>query len=264
MELYEKSLQTLELPVILQRLSDEAVSNAAKENALALAPSDDIFEARYRQEETSAAKKMMSVHGAPPLGGVRDIRAAVRRADMGGMLNTAELLDVAALLRAAQGTIAYSGGREAGGTVIDPLLSALRANKFLEGKISGSITGVDELADAASAALADIRRHMRAAGDKIRSSLNRIITSNTYSKALQEPIITMKNDRYVVPVKAEHKSSLPGLVHDISSSGATLFIEPMAVVQLNNEIRELLAKEKKEIERILMELSADVAAHGDE
>jgi DNA mismatch repair protein MutS2 len=167
-------------------------------------------------------------------------------------------------LRAAAGTIAYTGSDRAEKTVIDYLLSNLRANKYLETKISGAITAVDEISDNASSELSDIRRHMRVAGDKIRSSLNKIITSNTYSKALQEPIITMKNDRYVVPVRADHKSALPGLVHDISSSGATLFVEPMAVVQLNNEIRELLAKEKKEIERILMELSADVAAHGED
>ncbi|MDR3209621.1 MAG: endonuclease MutS2, partial [Oscillospiraceae bacterium] len=167
-------------------------------------------------------------------------------------------------LRAASGALAYASGDRSERSAIDGLFYALRANKYLEGKISGSITGVDEVADAASAELADIRRHMRVAGDKIRTSLNKMISSPTYAKTLQEPIITVKNDRYVVPVKAEHKSSVPGLVHDVSSSGATLFIEPMGVVQLNNEIRELQAKEKMEIERILMELSVETAEHGDD
>ncbi|MDR0838131.1 MAG: endonuclease MutS2 [Oscillospiraceae bacterium] len=261
MTLYEKSLRTLELPAVLQKLADEAVSQTAKDAALALLPVADVYEARYRLEETTAARTMMNAKGAPGFTGVRDIRASVRRADIGGMLNTTELLEIASLLRCAAEAVAYSGDR-AEKTVIDHLFFGVRANKYLENKISGSIIGQEEIADAASAELADIRRHMRVAGDKIRTSLNRIITSPTYQKALQEPIITVKNDRYVVPVKADHKSSVPGLVHDISSSGATLFIEPMGVVQINNEIRELMAKEKQEIDRILIELSAEVASFG--
>ncbi|MDR0861371.1 MAG: endonuclease MutS2 [Oscillospiraceae bacterium] len=264
MTLYEKSLKTLELPAILRKLSGEALSEGAKAAALALTPTDDIFEGRYRLEETSAARTMVSVKGAPPLSSVRDVRGSIRRADIGGTLNTVELLDIASLLRTAAGLSAYASGDRSEKSVIDGLFFALRSNKYLETKISGSIVGVDEIADAASSELADIRRHMRIAGDKIRTSLNKIITSQSYAKALQEPIITVKNDRYVVPVKAEHKSTVPGLVHDISSSGATLFIEPMGVVQINNEIRELLAKEKKEIERILMELSAEVAGFGED
>jgi DNA mismatch repair protein MutS2 len=263
MTLYEKSLKTIELPAVLQMLAHEASSAEAKEAALSLVPSADKYEVRYRLEETTAAKKMMVLKGSPSFSGVKDVRSAVRRADMGGMLNTVELLDVAALLRCAAGAIAYASGDRRGNSILDPLFDSLAANKFLEGKISACIVGVDEISDAASPELADIRRHMRIAGDKIRQSLNKIISSPAYSKALQEPIITVKNDRYVVPVKAEQKSAVPGLVHDVSSSGATFFIEPMAVVQLNNEIRELLAKEKKEIERILMELSADVSDHGE-
>ena len=263
MTLYEKSLRTLELPVVLKMLAREAVSEEAKAAALELTPSSDRYEVRYRLEETTAAKKMMVLKGGPSFSGVKDVRSAVRRADMGGMLNTVELLDIAALLRCAAGAIAYASGDRLEKSVLDTLFDGLAANKFLEGKISACITGVDEIADAASPELSDIRRHMRIAGDKIRQSLNKIISSPAYAKALQEPIITVKNDRYVVPVKAEQKNAVPGLVHDVSSSGATFFIEPMAVVQLNNEIRELLAKEKKEIERILMELSADVSNHGE-
>ncbi len=264
MTLYEKSLKTLELPAVLNMLAAEAVSEDAKAAALALTPGDDIHEVRYRLSETTAARNMMTLKGSPSFSGVKDIRSAIRRADMGGMLNTSELLDIAALLRGVAGAVAYASGERTEKTAIDHLFDALAPNKFLEGKISTSIIGVDEIADAASSELADIRRHMRVAGDKIRQSLNKIISSPTYQKALQEPIITVKNDRYVVPVKAEQKGAVPGLVHDVSASGATFFIEPMAVVQLNNQIRELLSKEKKEIERILKELSADAAAHGED
>jgi DNA mismatch repair protein MutS2 len=264
MTLYEKSLKTLELPAVLDLLAIEAVSDGAKEAAQTLSPSDDVHEVRWRQQETSAAKTMMVLRGSPAFSGIRDIRSAVRRADMGGTLNTVELLHIAALLRTAESAVAYASGDRSERSAIDDRFDALKPNKFLENKISTCIVGEDEISDAASPELSDIRRHMRIAGDKIRQSLNKIITSPAYSKALQEPIITVKNDRYVVPVKAEQKSAVPGLVHDVSSSGATFFIEPMAVVQLNNEIRELLAKEKKEIERILAELSADAAKFGED
>ncbi len=263
MTLFEKSLRTIELPAVLEMLKAQAVSEAAKEETANLRPMTDIYEVREKLAETSAAKKMMEVRGSPSFGGVRDITGAVSRADMGGSLNTIELLDIAAVLRSAANAISYNDGSNEH-TAIDYLFYGLRANKFLENKISTSITGVDEIADSASRELSDIRRHMRIAGDRARQSLNKIISSPTMAKYLQEPIITMRNDRYVVPVKAEHKGQVPGLVHDISSSGATLFVEPITAVQANNEIRELLAKEKKEIERILAELSADVAAHGED
>ena len=264
MTLYEKSLRTLELPAVLERLAAEAVSAAGKENALALQPVTDLHEARYRLEETSAARIMMSVKGTPSFFNIKDIRGSVRRADIGGMLNTVELLDIAALLRCAAAAITYASGDTSEKSVIDHLFFGLRSNKYLENKISGCITGPDEIADSASTVLAGIRRSIRITGDRVRTSLNNIITSPTYQKALQEAIITLKNDRYVVPVRADHKSSVPGLVHDVSSSGATLFIEPMGVVELNNELRELAAKEKQEIERILMELSVEVAEFGDD
>ena len=178
------------------------------------------------------------------------------------MLNTSELLDIAALLRAAAGAVAYASADRTEKTAIDYLFDALIADKFLEEKISSSIIGVDEIADSASAELGDIRRHMRAAGDKIRQALNKIISSPAYSKALQEPIITVRNDRHVVPVKPSRRALCRGLSTTCPAS-ETFFIEPMAVVQLNNEIRELLSREKKEIERILTELSADVAAHAE-
>ena len=265
MDLYEKSLEILELPAILDMLADEAVSDAAKEAARRLRPSMDFHIIKRRIDETSAAKTMMSMRNSPKFSGVKDIRATVRRADMGGMLNTRELLDIAGVLSAASAGIAYHHGEKGGDkTAIDYLFTGLVANKPLENKISSAIISEEEIADNASSELSNIRRHMRIAGDKIRQTLNKIITSPAYSKALQEPIITMKNGRYVVPVKADQKATVPGLVHDISASGATQFIEPMAVVQINNELRELEAGEKREIERILMELSAGTAADGDD
>ena len=264
MTLYEKSQNILELPSVLRMLAEEAVSDGAKESALALAPTADIDTVRQRQRETSAAKHMMVLHGSPSFTGVQDVTASLKRAGAGGMLNTRELLGIAAVLRAARSISAYASGDDAGGGEIGYLFSALRANKYLEEKITNSIVGEDEIADSASPALSDIRRQMRVAGDRVRQALQKIITSPTYQKVLQEPIITVKNGRYVVPVKAEHKNAVPGLTHDVSSSGATLFIEPMSAVKANNEIRELLAKESREIDRILMEMSAEASDFSDD
>ena len=264
MTLYEKSLKTLELPAVLDMLSEECSGEAARETARTLSPSGDRYEVARRLSETSAAKDMMTIKGSPSFTGVSDVRGSVRRADMGGTLNTIELLSIASLLRSAAAALSYASGDRTDKSAIDYLFNGLRANKYLENKISTSINGPDDIADAASSELADIRRHMRIAGDKVRQALSKIISSTSYAKYLQEPIITVKNDRYVVPVKAEFKSSVPGLVHDISSSGATLFVEPMSAVKANNEIRELLAKEKKEIERILAELSAEAASFAED
>ena len=264
MTVFEKSLAKLELPEILKMLAAEAVSATAMDAALKLRPFTDIHTVQSNLSETTAAKEMMILRQSPPFSGVKDVRSSIQRANMGGALNTRELLDVSELLRASAASIAYSSkDKEPDKTAIDYLFNALYSNKPLENKISTAIISEDEISDNASRELADIRRHMRLASEKIRQTLNKIITSPTYAKALQEPIITMRNDRYVVPVKVEHKASLPGLVHDVSSSGATQFIEPMTVVNINNELRELMAREKQEIERILMELSADVSEFGD-
>ncbi len=251
-----KSDNTLELDRVLQMLSESAVSDAAKQDAMELAPSDDAKEVGRRLAETDAARNMIGLHGSPSFSGIRDIGGALKRADIGGMLNTRELLDVAALLRIARAVKDYSA--DTAGS-IDHLFKALKTNRFLEEKITTAIVSEDEISDAASSALADIRRHIRTANAKIRETLQKFITSPNYAKYLQDPIITMRADRHVLPVKAEHRSEINGLVHDVSSSGATYFIEPMSVVQLNNDLRERQASEQKEIERILAELSADVS-----
>lgn len=239
----------------------QAVGATAKEQAASISPSTDVFEVKRRLAETTAAKTMMVVRGSPPFSAVRDVRPSLSRADLGGSLNTRELLDIAAVLRCARLVRGYIAEDSVGKTCIDSLFSALHANKYLEEKISTSIPAEEEIADSASPELADIRRKMRAASARARDALQKIISSPSYAKALQEPIITMRSDRYVIPVKADHKGAVPGLVHDISSSGMTLFIEPMAAVKANNELRELAAREKQEIERILAELSAECAGH---
>ena len=264
MDFYEKSLNILELPTVLEMLAAEAVTDGGREACFKLRPSADRLEGKNRLAETSAAKEMMVVRGSPSLSGIKDIRPSLSRADLGGSLNTIELLNIARVLQCARLVKGYTSDDKLGKSCIDHLFAALHANRFLEEKITGSIVGEDEIADSASSELANIRRKIRAAGARVRDCLQKIISSPSYAKVLQEPIITMRSDRFVVPVKAECKGAIPGLVHDISASGATLFIEPMAAVKANNELRELAAKEKTEIERILAELSADCAAHAED
>ncbi len=260
-ELFDKSIRTLELPRVLQKLSDQAVSAEAKEQALRLRPETETEEVLRLLDQTDAARQMIGLHGSPSFSGVKLVAEALDRADRGGSLNTKELLTIAGLLTAARRAREYFNDEAAEKTAIDHLFLSLHGNRFLEEKINRCIVDEDTIADAASTELADIRRHMRAAQAKSRQILQKIISSPSYAKILQETIITQRDGRFVVPVKAEHKGDMPGLVHDISSTGATLFIEPIGVVQANNEYIELEAKEQKEIERILAELSADVAAH---
>ena len=260
MDRYEKSCITLELPAVLELLAAEAGSEAAKERCRALKPSGDRGDVLRRLAETGAAKQMMVLRGSPSFSGARDVRGELARADMSGVLNTRELLNIAALLQCARTVKAYAEGEEAENSALAAQFRALSANRYLEERITTAIVGEDEIADGASAELADIRRKLRVANSKVREALQKIISSPTYSKALQEPIITTRSDRYVVPVKADHKNAVPGLVHDISASGATVFVEPMGAVKANNEIRELKAKERQEIERILAELSAECAS----
>ena len=260
-ELFDKSIRTLELPRVLQKLSDQAVSAEAKERALRLRPETETEEVLRLLDQTDAARQMIGLHGSPSFSGVKPVAEALDRADRGGSLNTKELLTIAGLLTAARRARKYFNDEAAEKTAIDHLFLSLHGNRFLEEKINRCIVDEDTIADAASTELADIRRHMRAAQAKSRQILQKIISSPSYAKILQETIITQRDGRFVVPVKAEHKGDMPGLVHDISSTGATLFIEPIGVVQANNEYIELEAKEQKEIERILAELSADVAAH---
>ena len=263
-EQYEKSLVKLELDKVLALLADQAASQAAKDRCMALTPCSDADEIRRLLEETSAACACITVKGSPSFGGLYDVDASLDRAYRGGCLSPEELLRIAAILRAARQTKSYAEGEGRGAqepSVLDIYFQQLTANKYLEERIFTSILSKDEIADAASSELASIRRKIRQQSAKIRESLQKIITSPSYAKILQEPIVTIRSDRFVVPVKAECKSQLPGLVHDVSSSGSTYFIEPMSAVNGNNELRELFMAERKEIERILAELSAEAADH---
>ena len=256
-ELFDKSIRTLELPAVLRMLADQTNSAEAREKALAIVPETDIDFVKRLQDETDAARAMIGVKGSPAFSGIKPVGESLYRADRGGALNTRELLDIAGVLRCARRVREYFSEGEP--TAIDHFFYALRGNHYLEERITTAILDEDEIADNASPELADIRRHKRNAAAKGRQILQKIISSQSYSKVLQETIITQRDGRFVVPVKAEFRGSMPGLVHDVSSSGATIFVEPMGVVQANNELKELEAKEKKEIERILRELSAQAA-----
>ena len=256
---FEKSMQTLELPRVLDMLADQAVTEEGKDKARRLRPETDPVEVTALLAETTAAVEKMVLGGSPAFAGVRPVAGSLQRANMGGSLNTRELLDIAKVLAAARSAKEYGEGDAEKKTPIDVLFHSLRPNRFLEDKITGSIVGDGELADSASPELASIRRHMRATESKVRDILQRIISSSQ-AKYLQESIITQRSGRYVVPVKSELKNEIPGLVHDLSGSGSTFFIEPMGVVKANNELRELQAKEEKEIDRILAELSAEAAS----
>ena len=257
-ELFEKSIRVLELPRLLTMLERHAVSAEAKARVQRLAPADDYGEVSRLLDETDAARKMILLRGSPTFAGVKPVAEPLGRAERGGALNTRELLDIAGVLANARRVRDYYREDDEG-TAIDRMFLALHPNRFLEEKITSAILDENEIADTASAELAEIRRHKRAAAAKGRQILQRIISSPSYRSVLQDALITQRGGRFVVPVKAECRGELPGLVHDTSSSGATLFIEPMGVVQANNELKELEAKEEKEIDRILYALSSEAA-----
>lgn len=259
MTLQERSYQTLELPKILELLAQEAATEPAKALCRELRPVFSLQICETLQQETEDAVRLIGLQGSPSFSGLRDISAALERAEKGGLLNPAELLGVGAMLRAARMTRHYREEHRQEETSLDSYFNLLSGNRFLEDKIENAIVSEEEVSDHASTELYQLRRQIRAAASKVRDVLNKITTSQSYQKILQDSIITQRNGRFVVPVKAEYRSSMPGMVHDTSSSGATLFIEPAAVVELNNNIRILYGKEKAEIERILAELSADTA-----
>ena len=259
-ELYEKSLLKLELDRVLEQLAERAGSELGKIACRNLRPTSDLEDVQALLDQTTAACDLSTKKGYPHFYDAQDVSFALERADMGGALNPKELLRIAGTLRCARTVKGYTAEDEAA-TVLDGMFMSLTPNKYLEDKIFGAILSEEEIADNASPTLADIRRHKKVQSAKIRDSLQKIISSPAYAKSLREPIITIRDGRYVVPVKSECKNDVPGLVHDISGSGGTLFVEPMSAVNANNALRELELKEKKEIERILAEMSAEAAAH---
>lgn len=262
-ELYEKSLIKLELDQVLSLLADCAGSEGGKEGCRKLRPVSDLEEVELMLQQTTAASDLCTRKGNPAFSNVCDVSSSLERADRGGCLQPKELLAIGGVLRCAR-TIKGYVSEDDKATVLDPLFNALTANKYLEDRIFGAILSEEEIADTASPELADIRRHMRIQAGKIRDSLQKVISSPAYSKFLREPIITIRQGRYVVPVKSECKNDVPGLVHDVSATGSTYFVEPMSAVNANNALRELELKEKKEIEHILAELSSEAAAHAED
>lgn len=255
--LAEKSLKTLEYYAVLELLAEEAASSQGKNQCMALRPVTDLEQAEIYMKQTSDAKNIMTIKGSPSLGGIREITGALKRAEMGGVLNLKELLNVASVLQCVRLMQTYFSDEEKK-TSLTPIYRLLAGNQSLEQRITTSILSEEEVADGASSELTTIRRQMRQISGKVRDVLSKLI-SGERSKYLQETIITQRNGRYVVPVKAEHRGDVAGLVHDTSSSGATVFVEPAAVVEINNQMKILEGKEQAEIERILSELSAEVS-----
>ena len=259
-ELYKKSQVKLELNQVLNLLSSCAGSSDGKAACLSLTPSSDLEQVRIWLNETTAAVTLSTNKGYPGFTEVRDVSASLDRAHRGGTLQPRELLQVAGVLRCSRNVKSYISEDEQR-CILTERFHLLTANKYLEDKIFGAILSEEEIADTASPELADIRRHMRVQSAKIKDGLQKIISSPAYSKFLREPIITIRQGRYVVPVKSECKNDVPGMIHDVSATGSTYFVEPMSAVNANNALRELEIKEQKEIERILAELSAEVAAY---
>ena len=257
--------KALELDKVLAMLSDLASCQDSKELALKLKPESNITIAKGELKKTEDAFILLAKFGGPSFGSIKNVNNSLARANAGGVLTMRELLDIGENLRVIRSLHEWrSRQSEETSYSIDVYFGSLRPNKYLETKISSSITSEEDMADNASPALADIRRKMKQQAARIREKLDGIIRSQTYQKVLQDAIVTQRNGRFVVPVKAEFRGQISGLVHDTSSSGATVFVEPMAVVDANNEIRVLQGKEQDEIERILAELSAEAGTYADE
>ena len=256
--------ETLELNKILEMLAGETSLTQAREDALKIEPETRIEKIELLLSQTEAAHMLIGRFGAPSFGGMSNVANPLRRAQAGGCLNTTELLSIASALRAIKGVRDWRSKSAGVETCLDGYFTVLYTNPNLNDRITSCILSEDDIADNASRELADIRRKKRQAASKAREVLDKIIRSSAMQKYLQEAIITQRDGRYVVPVKSECRGSIAGLVHDTSSSGSTVFIEPMGVVNANNEIRVLEGKEDAEIERILFELSAACAGCADE
>lgn len=255
-----RHLKTIELDKILNMLAAEASFAESKELALSLRPQNDLNKVMSLLAETESAYILSGRFGAPSFGAVKNISGPLARANAGGMLSMSELLNIAEVLRIVRGVRQWREKCASVSSVLDSYFQGLVPNKFLEDSITSAIISDEEISDKASPALADIRRKIKNSSQKARDALNKIIHSPSYKKYLQDSIVTMRDGRYVVPVKAECRGNISGLVHDTSSSGSTIFVEPMGVVEANNEIKVLQSKEYAEIERILFELSSSVGS----
>ncbi len=258
-----KTLKSLEYRRIIEFLIDKCESSLAKKKAEKIYPLMDIEYIEKLQRETDESLTLLIKRGAPPLYGINSIKGDVKRAEMGGALSPGALLKISDSLRVSRNLKSYmkevQEDRERDYPLIQAYVGGLSVFKNIEDEITKAIISENEISDNASTALRSIRKQIINKNEAVRNKLNSIINSHTNKKYLQDNIVTMRDGRYVVPVKAENKNNIKGLVHDMSSSGATLFIEPIEVVELNNELRQLELKEKEEIDRILGLLSSMVA-----
>ena len=251
---------TLELDKVLELLARHTSCEDARLAALSLEPQSDLASAQALMNQTRDAHMLLARFGGPAFGGLVNVNNALYRADAGSTLSLKELLDVASVLHVIRTISQWRSTNEGVVTVLDVYFNALMPNRFLEDSITTAVISEEEIADNASPALADIRRKIRAQESKVREQLGKYTRNSNFSKYLQDNIITMRNGRYVIPVRNEYRGEVPGLVHDTSSSGATVFIEPMPIVEANNQIKLLKNKEEDEIDRILAELSANVGS----
>jgi DNA mismatch repair protein MutS2 len=237
LELEERSLRALEYGSVLDMLASECSCRASADMARALRPCTDYEDACDSLRQTDDASRLIYKYGGPSFGGLGDIESPLRRAAVGASLRPGELMRIAGVLAAIRSLSRWRGSSSETSTCLDDMFDSLSPNKYLEDRINTAIISEEEIADSASSELADIRRHMRAAEARVRSQLDKMIRSPSYQKYLQDPIVTMRGDRFVVPVKTECRAEVPGLVHDTSASGATVFVEPMAAVEANNELQ---------------------------
>ena len=260
----ERTLRVLEFTKIRDRLASKAMTDMGRERCEALVPSSNMTEIQRMQAETEEATVILQYVGASPLVPFSDVRASLTLAEKGATLSPKALLEVAALMQSARAARKALDTERDNTPILKELAQRLSTLHNVEQDITNAIISEDEIADRASNEMMDIRRHLRGANERIKEKLNQMIRSSAFQKYLQDPIVTMRNDRYCLPVKAEYRGSVPGLVHDQSSTGATLFIEPMAAVEMGNELKTWAAKEKQEIERILSALSAEIAPYADQ
>lgn len=252
-----KNHKTLELDLILEKLAAECSCDDAKDLARGLKPAGDMAEVEMLLQQTEDAFSLLARFGGPSFSGLKNVNNSLHRAAAGGSLNPKELLDIAYCLRALRTLDEWRNHSSGVKTSLDFFFEGITSNKYLETKILSCIVSEEEIADKASDTLFDIRKKIRLKENSIREKLDSLIHSSHYQQFLQEAIITQRNGRFVVPVKAECRGNVPGLVHDTSSTGATVFIEPASVVDANNDIKVLQGKERDEIMRILYELSAE-------
>lgn len=252
-----KNHKTLELDLILEKLAAECSCDDAKDLARGLKPAGDMAEVEMLLQQTEDAFSLLARFGGPSFSGLKNVNNSLHRAAAGGSLNPKELLDIAYCLRALRTLDEWRNHSSGVKTSLDFFFEGITSNKYLETKILSCIVSEEEIADKASDTLFDIRKKIRSKENSIREKLDSLIHSSHYQQFLQEAIITQRNGRFVVPVKAECRGNVPGLVHDTSSTGATVFIEPASVVDANNDIKVLQGKERDEIMRILYELSAE-------